>query len=151
MRGKRGFLRILEAFVAIAIIAGAMSFIYVNQIQKPNKEAAINELMRLILEDITNDNNLRKAVLNANADQTDPNRIQIENEIRIFIPSNENKEFHFSICSLNEICSCNSLIGGGETCPNKKTIYSDEISVSVTLDQINPINPKLVKLFIWEK
>ncbi|PIN95289.1 hypothetical protein COU53_00085 [Candidatus Pacearchaeota archaeon CG10_big_fil_rev_8_21_14_0_10_30_48] len=157
MKNKRGFLRILEAFIAIALIAGVMSFLYVSQIQKSSQESTINDLIRIILEKISNEQILRKAVLNANSNPNDPNVEKIKTEIEKFIPPSGELVFHFSICKINEICSCGANIGGGyiptsggPNCPTDKDIYSDEVSVSVTLDS-GSVDPKVLRLFVWEK
>ena len=146
MRGKKGFLRILEAFIAIALIAGVMSFLYINQIQKNSQESTINDLIRIVLEKISSEPALRNAVLNANPDEIN----KINTEIEKFIPPSGELQFHFNICNIQEICSCGLGISGGDDCPEDKDIYSDEVSVSVTLDS-NSVSPKVLRLFVWER
>ena len=154
MNGKGGFLRILEAFIAIAIIAGVMSFLYVSQIQKPNQEESIRKTMRIILEKIQAEEPLREAVQN----ELTPT---LETEIDQFIPPEGGLLYRFSICPINEICSCDGdddgAIGGSRSdgglvrCPINKDVFSDEISVSVTLDQSDTaVNPEVIRLFVWE-
>ena len=82
---------------------------------------------------------------------------KIKTEIEKFIPPSGELVFHFSICKINEICSCGANIGGGyiptsggPNCPTDKDIYSDEVSVSVTLDS-GSVDPKVLRLFVWEK
>jgi|SRR3989344_7324379 len=146
MRGEKGFLRILEAFIAIALIAGVMSFLYINQIQKNSQESMINDLIRIVLEKISSEPALRNAVLNANPDEIN----KINTEIEKFIPPSGELQFHFNICNIQEICSCGLGISGGDDCPEDKDIYSDEVSVSVTLDS-NSVSPKVLRLFVWER
>jgi len=146
MRGEKGFLRILEAFIAIALIAGVMSFLYINQIQKNSQESTINDLIRIVLEKISSEPALRNAVLNANPDEIN----KINTEIEKFIPPSGELQFHFNICNIQEICSCGLGISGGDDCPEDKDIYSDEVSVSVTLDS-NSVSPKVLRLFVWER
>ena len=131
MKDKKGFIKILEAFVAILIITGVMVFVYVNQIQKPSLDDSINQLLRLILEDIANKPSLRQAVLSAD-------NSTINNSIRGFIPSEY--QYDFKICDLNKLCKTDAII--------KKEIYSREITISSTLQDYNP---KVLKIFIWEK
>ena len=146
MRGEKGFLRILEAFIAIALIAGVMSFLYINQIQKNSQESTINDLIRIVLEKISSEPALRNAVLNANPDEIN----KINTEIEKFIPPSGELQFHFNICNIQEICSCGLGISRGDDCPEDKDIYSDEVSVSVTLDS-NSVSPKVLRLFVWER
>ena len=148
MQGKGGFLRILEAFISIAIIAGAMSFLYINQIQTPDREAEIQQLIRIVLEKIQSDDELRKAVLGRTSQHIET----LETEIIKFIPNEGELEFHFSICEINEICSCGAGVSGGEDCPtdiDDIDVFSDEVSVSVTLES-NDVDPKVIRLFVWE-
>ena len=148
MQGKGGFLRILEAFIAIAIIAGVMSFLYVSQIQGPNQEDSVNQLIRIVLEKIGSERDLRNYVLNTEIGN-------LEGEIDNLIPPSGELSYHFSICELDEICDCGSGVGGGyeysedSNCPLEGDIFSDEISVSVTLEQ-EVIDPKVIRLFVWE-
>ena len=148
MQGKGGFLRILEAFIAIAIIAGVMSFLYVSQIQGPNQEESMNQLIRIVLEKIGGERDLRNYVLNTEIGN-------LEGEIDNLIPPSGELNYHFSICELDEICDCGSGVGGGyeysedSNCPLEGDIFSDEISVSVTLEQ-EVIDPKVIRLFVWE-
>ena len=131
IRGKRGFIRILEAFIAIMIISGAMAFIYVNQVQKPNEAEAIRELERIILDEIANNQTLRQDVL-------DSNLIKINNTISKFISNDFN--YDFKICDLNELCKLDTFIEG--------EVFSDEVTVSSTLKDYGP---KVLRIFIWEK
>src|SRR3989344_6833030 len=113
IRGKKGFVRILEAFIAILIISGALAFFYVNQIQKPKQEEGIRDLIRLTLEDINTNSELRQSVLNRN-------QTAINNKIDSFISNNY--EYSFNFCNLNEICSLQQQVN--------KPVFSDEIAVS---------------------
>ena len=131
IRGKKSFIRILEAFIAIMIISGVMAFIYVNQVQKPNEERAIRELERIILDEIANNQTLRQDVL-------DGNLIKINNTISKFISNDFN--YDFKICDLNELCKLDILI--------QKEVFSDEVTISSTLKEYKP---KVLRIFIWEK
>jgi len=144
MQGKGGFLRILEAFIAIAIIAGVMTFLYVGQVPKSDQGQSLNELIRIILEKIKVDDVLRQNVLDGDVDE-------VYDEIATFIPDVGELDFRFTICELNELCKCGAETGRGQPCPDDgREIYSDEVSVSVTLDSTD-INPKVIRLFVWEK
>lgn len=131
MRGKKGFIRILEAFIAIMIIAGAMAFLYVDQVQGPNEEEAIRELQRIILDEITSDVMLRQDVL----DGVNEN---INSTISKFVSNDFN--YDFKICNLNEICKLDIIV--------EKEVFSDEVTVSSTLKDYGP---KVLRIFIWEK
>jgi len=144
MIGKRGIVRILEAFIAIMIISGAMGFIYVNQIQRPNQDDAIHELQRIILEEISNDPVLRAeivetAITEENED-TPAKDTYPQTDTRISNLISSDYEYEFRVCKLNELCKIELLDG--------REIYSQEITISSTLQAFDP---KVVRLFIWEK
>ncbi|MBI2629210.1 hypothetical protein HYW74_03950 [Candidatus Pacearchaeota archaeon] len=144
MIGKRGFLRILEAFIAILIIAGVMTFIYVKERPIKSQKEEIIELERIILETITNDNQLRQAVLDGygNTREAEGNRTLINNTIGKLTPTEY--IFTFKICNLDDICGLDqhsSLI-------TKNEIYSEKKSVSSTLQEYDP---KKIRIFMWEK
>ena len=144
MRGKRGFLRILEAFIAILIIAGAMTFIYVKEIPGKNQREDILNLERIILETITNDAQLRQAVLNGfgNTESAEGNRTLINSTIAKLVP--QGYTFLFKICNLDEICGLDQR----SSFYTKNEIYSERSSVSSTLETYDP---KKIRLFMWEK
>ena len=144
MRGKRGFLRILEAFIAILIIAGAMTFIYVKEIPGKNQKEDILNLERIILETITNDAQLRQAVLNGfgNTESAEGNRTLINSTIAKLVP--QGYTFLFKICNLDEICGLDQR----SSFYTKNEIYSERSSVSSTLETYDP---KKIRLFMWEK
>ena len=144
MRGKGGFLRILEAFIAILIIAGAMTFIYVKEIPGKNQREDILNLERIILETITNDAQLRQAVLNGfgNTESAEGNRTLINSTIAKLVP--QGYTFLFKICNLDEICGLDQR----SSFYTKNEIYSERSSVSSTLETYDP---KKIRLFMWEK
>ncbi|MBS3092214.1 hypothetical protein J4466_02235 [Candidatus Pacearchaeota archaeon] len=144
MRGKRGFLRILEAFIAILIIAGAMTFIYVREIPEKNQREDILNLERIILESITNDDQLRQAVLDGfgTSETAEGNRTLINSTIAKLVP--QGYTFIFKICELNEICGLDQR----SNFYTENEIYSERSSVSSTREEYDP---KKIRLFMWEK
>jgi len=137
IKNKKGFLRILEAFIAIILIAGVLGFFYVNNAQKQNKNEVGQNLARIILEEIANDNNLRGIIL-ADTAGTDA---EIDLKISELIEkSGGGYKYSFKICELNEICIPDNL-------PKDKEIISGEISVSATL---NEQKFKKITLSLWE-
>jgi hypothetical protein len=133
MRGKQGFIRILEAFIAIMIISAALAFVYINQFGNSDDEEAIRLLIRVILEDIERDPGLRNDIL----DGVPYN--EVSSRIDSLVPPEF--EHDFEICDLNDVCISSEP-------PQGATVYSDAISVSSTLDQ--GFNPKVVRIFLWE-
>ena len=135
MKNKKAWLRIVEAFIAILLIAGVLSFIFINKVQKPGREEAIKQTQRIILDEIENDNNLRMAVLSADNDT-------IKSTISTRLPNYLN--FTIKNCEVNEVCGLPNL---AETY-TKNEIFADEVIISANLTQFTP---RKLKLFVWEK
>ncbi|MEA3329729.1 MAG: hypothetical protein U9Q06_03215 [Nanoarchaeota archaeon] len=152
MKSKGGFLRILEAFFAVLIIAGALGFLYVENVHQPKQDERIYQLMRLALKEIENDDLLRTEVLDVNLDPPDDlsavfdkhsngNVGKIVIKLSAIIP--EDYDYKFRICKLDSAC------GVGEGNLPDKNVLSLETSVSSTLIS-NPDSRK-IRIFVWEK
>lgn len=131
MRNKRGWLRILEAFVAIMLIAGALVIIYSRNAENPSRADEIYKLQKTILNEIASDPTLRENVINENEES-----IKIINNFvkdRVSFPLN----FTVRICGLEDICSLGFY---------KEELYSQEKVISSTLEYYTP---KKVRLFMW--
>ena len=66
MENKKGWLRIIEAFIAILLILGVFVVIYSKVIDRPQKSDYIYNLEKGILDEISFNPDLRAAVLNMN-------------------------------------------------------------------------------------
>jgi len=134
LKEKRGWLRILEAFIAIILIIGALIVIYSKTIEKPKKAEEIYKLQGAILDEIADNPELREAVLN-------------ENITRIidFIGDRTYPSFNFTIriCEVNDICSLQYYIG-----EEGNDVYSTERVISSTLEKYEP---KKLKIFMWRE
>ncbi|MEK6873338.1 MAG: hypothetical protein AABW91_00685 [Nanoarchaeota archaeon] len=139
LKDKGGFLRVLEAVIAILLIAGAVSIILVRNTQKDNSSETIAQIQQIILEEISTNPELRTAVLSE-----PPNNALLNNTISSLMPPEYSYEF--KICSLEEICVLPNPAGYY----TKGDIYADEVSIAATLD-IAPTDPKRLRLFMWLK
>jgi len=135
MKNKKAWLRIVEAFIAILLIAGVLSFIFINKVQKPGREEAIKQTQRIILDEIENDNSLRRAVLSADNDTI---KVVISKRLPNYL------DFTIRNCELDGVCGLPNL---AETY-TKNEIFADEVIISANLTQFTP---RKLKLFIWEK
>ncbi len=150
MMNKNGWLRIVEAFLAVLIIAGVIIVILAGKAgNNSNKEEAIYNLQKTILNEFSNNDDLREAVLNAadsNGDgrinsiyeENEPNYVTIKEFVSARIPAVFG--FEVQICiDINDVCGPEEY---------KPEMYTNEIVVSSTLQDYNP---RKLKLFIWEK
>lgn len=137
-------MRIIEAFIAVMLIAGFMLVLYYTKMNVPDEREGIIQLERIILEKIASEENLRQAVLDGYPDTSagKSNRTLIENEIKSLLPTNYN--FTFNICDLNEVCGLKE----NREYYTSNQIFSEEVSVSSTL--FTYIGPKKLRLFVWE-
>jgi len=134
MRGKKAWLRILEAFIAILLVSGVLIVVYSRVIQKPGKEDIYN-LETSILEEIAENSSLRDEVL-----KEMPEISKINDFVQKRIPPGFS--FRVKICDVEVICQLDDYLG-----EEGKEIYSDERMISSVLERYQP---KILKIFMWE-
>jgi len=135
MRNKKAWLRILEAFIAILLVAGVMFVLYVRQPDSIDKFEGIYRIQESILDEIANNKALREDILN------DRKTIQIETFIQDRVPASF--DFDYEICIPEEICELSEYKG-----VEGKDIYSTERLITSSLEVFSP---KKLKIFMWEK
>jgi len=128
---KKAWVRIVEAFIAIIIIASAFLIILQKQTSEANIEKVIHEKQIEILNMISDDETLRAEILDEDNSGTN---LFISN----ILPSN--LDFDTSICNLNEICIGNT--------PLDKQLY---VSERMIISNLEKYNPKKLRFFIWVK
>jgi len=126
---KRGFLRIVEATIAIFIIAGVLFLFFTRG--AVSEEPDLSERARNILDEVSKDFGLREDVLAENGGD-------VEAFISTRIPENY-LDFEVRICEVDGACGIEF---------KDTTVWSAERIISST---INTPGPKKVRLFIWEK
>lgn len=131
-RNKRGWIRIVEAFIAVFLIFSLLITLYIKNISKPDISEEIYSLQKALLLEISNNEELRKAVLESN--------------ITLILKFLEEKvpkylNYTIKICSLDEICSLDFY---------KEEVFSSETVISSTIYKENiAYNPKVIKIFMW--
>lgn len=126
---KKGWVRIVEAFIAILLVAGVLLLVYSKQVVR-DKDEEIIKIMDGILSEIVNNNHLRQDVMNNNTKN-------ITNFVEGRLPGFLN--FTVRICNIDDICGLESY---------KADTYAREKIVSSTLQEYNATK---LKLFVWEK
>ena len=132
MKNRKAWLRIVEAFIAVILIASVLTLLYVRTIGKTRSGEEVYNFERTILNEIAADANLREAVLKNSS-------INIINFVASRVPQNFN--FTIRICEVNDICNLNLD-------SYKEEVYASERIISSTLTEYNP---KKVKIFIWRE
>ncbi len=127
---KRGWIRIVEAFLAVLIILSAFLFFASKQTTINDPSADIYDREKQILEIISKNDDLRNKVIVGN-------ETTINNEISRLVPTNW--KYNARICGIDDICSYQGDY-------MNKEIYSSEIIITSTLTEYNP---KKLRLFVW--
>lgn len=129
---KKGWLRIVEAVMAILIVFGAVLYITSKQTYKPDITDDVYKKADDILNVISKNESLRSYVLTKN-------NVLLESAISRMIPVSWN----FSTCIIGNI----SLICSPVT-PKDRNVYVKEILIVSSLQQYSPHK---LRLFIWMK
>ncbi|MFA6023440.1 MAG: hypothetical protein WC781_05115 [Candidatus Pacearchaeota archaeon] len=134
MVNKKGWIRIVEAFIAIMLIAAVMTFVYVQKVQKTDPSEELREKEKIILQNIASDDELRLAVVNNNL-------ILINDTIKKYL--SQEYIFIFKICNISEICQLEKT----SSYYTKNDIIAEDVTISATLTNYSL---KKLKLFAWE-
>jgi|AP95_1055475.scaffolds.fasta_scaffold232546_2 hypothetical protein len=140
MKGKKGFIRILEAIFAILIIMGAVLILISNNVQTSDISERAYEKQRFILDIVSNNDAMRNEVINYNAGSTPPGPLT---QTREFIKKTIPSSWKFSVCvvSVDQVCT---PIGT----PIDKELYVSETIISTSLSSAYS-GAKKLRLFIW--
>jgi len=146
MKDKRGWIRILEATIAVMIVAGVLIVVYAKQVDRGMDPADyFHSLQKQILMDVSASSDLRLLVLNDN-----------ETGLDLFVDGEIPDAFgHFlRICGLGNMTDFCKIDDVGVVAEIKdKDVFVEEIIVSADLgDGSNAeYDPKKVRLFVWER
>ena len=152
--GKRGWLRILEATIAVLIVSGSLFVVYSRQVDRGVAPAEyFSSLEGQILADISERSDLRLNVLNVendNLDYSDSNFSVLNEFVKEKIP--EAFGYSLQICDLNDNNDRCNMDPPTFIATRDKDIFTEEIMISAELgDGSDPVyKPKKVKLYIWE-
>jgi len=128
IRGKKAWLRIVEAFIAVLLIAAFLLTLYSTKAKKTDEE--IGKLQDAILNGVVQNNQLRIDIL-INKDTG------VASFVKERLPSG--LDFQVKICDVGDICSLDEYI---------PEVYAKERIISSTL---HDYKPRKLKLFVWKK
>jgi hypothetical protein len=143
---KRGWIRILEATIAVMIVAGVLVVAYTKQADPAADPADyFYSLQRQILMDISSSSDLRLLVLNDD-----------EAGLGLFVDEEIPSAFghYLRVCGLGDTTDFCKINDAGVVAEVRdKSVFVEEIVISADLgDGSNAeYDPKKVRLFIWEK
>ncbi len=137
IKNKRGIWRIVEAVIAVFILASAIVMLFLQDTQEESENLLFDD----ILNEIAKDKALREKVIN-----DDSNSVDAENEIMNILEKrilNQRLEYNVSICRVSDSC-----VGENFYPADIVEVYSQERIISSTLDRFEP---KIVKIYVWAK
>ena len=143
---KQGWIRIVEAFVAILLVMGILLIIVGDDfMQRKDGSEEIYAIQLAILRDVQVEETLRNLILGVGephvktGDESFPSAV--EDKINSRILSYLGCEAHICDFSADMECAASDL-------PLDKSIYVRSVMITATSTQYNP---KQLKLFCWEK
>jgi hypothetical protein len=142
-KNHKGWIRIIEAFVAILLVAGVL-LIVINKgdIGKKDISSTIYDVEISILREIQLNDALRNDILSVTppVEWNDTNfPLSIKNKIIDRIPAYLDCEA--KICFMDEICELNEY--------PKKDVYAQSVAITATLQTPEEEHLKQLKLFCW--
>ena len=150
MRGKRGWLRILETTIAVMIVASVMLVSYTEHLQQEVSLAEYSQsLQNGILFDIVSSVELRLDVLNVSVDnRSDSYYVVVDDFVNSRVPVGFG--YLLRICNIGDVCKMNSV---SYLATLDKDIFVEDKIISSEIGVgggVELYNPKKVRLFFWE-
>jgi hypothetical protein len=143
IKNKRGWIKVLEVFVAILLMTGVIVVVLGNMTPNKNLSREVSNMENSILKEIQLNPQMREAILGASV----PSEWDNFNSSSLLIVKDKiNNEKYASleckakICSLNDLCSLDNNIN--------KNIYAESIVIASDIDTYSP---RQLKIFCWEK
>ncbi|MGC9309172.1 MAG: hypothetical protein ACP5D2_00565, partial [Candidatus Nanoarchaeia archaeon] len=147
MKGKRGWIRIVEASLAILLIAGVALVTYSRDMEKEDISDYMYSIERDVLFDISRDAGMRESVLKAGLDENYKNDSLLRDYVRSQII--DAYDFSILVCAITDDsgrlvpCNMDEYVG--------KDVYVEDIILSSLITNETAIyEPRRVKLFVWE-
>ena len=134
IKNKKAWMRVLEAFISILIIASALIIINSTKLQNIDFSELVIEKQKQLLNIISNNENYRSDIIVGDL-----------NEVNEFVNKNipNNLNFTVNLCGIND--NCNQGI------PVDKDIYVSETIITANLTDYPSEVPKKVRLIVWVK
>ncbi len=150
MMNNRGWLRIVEASIAVLIVLSTLAVVYVRT--GSSNQPDFSEKARDILNEMATNNTLRKTILDYNLGDNLEGFEKAENEALMKIINESvrarlqqaNMEFELRICKIGDVC--------GKSVHTPENVYVAERIISTYIgkyEQITPEEAKKARLFIW--
>ena len=135
IKRKKGWIRIVEAFIAVLLIAGVLLFV-INSgyIGRRDISEQVYEVQLAVLREIELNSALRTQILTTPIEEGVP--IPVTNKINERMP--EYLECTSRICNLTSVCPIDRVI--------EKDVYAQSVAITA---EGTTYNPRQLKLFCW--
>jgi len=147
MKNKKGWIRIVEASMAVLFITGVVLIVINQNRTEINDEISSNILTKEIsvLREIQLNDSLRGDVLSVIS-------LPIESDNPSFpanIKDKINSKISNSLTCISKICSITSDCVMDEK--RSEDVYAESVIITTTTAQVGNYNPKKLKIFCWVK
>lgn len=145
MNNKKGLIRILEATIAIMLVAGVLLVAYSKEQSADSvSREYIYNLQKKILEDI----GLRVDLRNSALKSTD---VEVDSVLASYVSSQIQEDLFghvIRVCDLENPPAPCKMSADDFVSAGNADVYVEEILISANLSEYDP---KRVRLFVWEK
>tara|TARA_Y100000034_G_C6843817_1_gene382057 strand:+ start:99 stop:581 length:483 start_codon:yes stop_codon:yes gene_type:complete len=146
MKNKKGWLRIIEAVIAIMIVGTAVLYISSNKVNGGDVGSFISEKQSQIFDVITNDEDYRDEIIgiglsNGCVKVGREDGYGFVNFINKVMPNN--LDYVVNVCGIDEI--------GNAGLPEDREIFISESVLSSTLTNYPNEESRKIRLFMWVK
>jgi hypothetical protein len=144
---KKGFLRIVEATIAVMIVLGSLVIISSNKEVQVGRD--ITETLPPFLEEVAENPTLRNnisLVYDVNKDHNESRNAFILGSIEEFLRPRINSQtldYEVRICALENTCFI-------EPYPKAEEIFAAERVISTSISS-QEFSPKKLKIFVWKR
>lgn len=145
LKNKRGWLRIVEASIAILIILAAILIIYGNVKSDVTENTDISEMIRPILKEIAQNSSMRELIFTYDLIADSPANTMVNEQLSSFL---SNKIKNPALGARAEICALDSPCPLKDQISKDVAIYTDDYLITSNLTLFAP---RRLKIFIWEK
>jgi len=140
LKEKRGWIRIVEAVIAVLLIISVVIVFASKTIDKPDVSANMQKLEKAILDDLSQNSTMRDAVVSGSEDTESKLFSFIEERITIGLRNT------FAVCVSEPANTCKPTINYDSAALQSKQVFVDDRIIFGS----NGVTKK-VSLFIWLK
>lgn len=138
---KRGWIKIIEAFVMVLLITGVLLVVLNKEyLLKNDNSQKIYEDEQGILREIQLNDSLRAEILNIGILPVEWGNVSVNVKNKIISETKSYLNCEVKICDVNKICALNVTSG--------ENIYVQSAIITSILEKYNP---RQLKLFCWRK